>query len=52
MARPGAVTHIAAASNVTLGLFPISLPSVTTNLEAEIIALHPPAEFFVDPPEL
>ena len=39
------------ASNLTMGFFPVSLPPTTTNLEAEIIALHKPAEFLIDPPK-
>jgi len=48
---PSKAIRFPVASNLTMGFFPISLPPATTNLEAEIIALHKPAEFFIDPPK-
>jgi len=50
-ARFGSELHFNENPTRALSLFPIRLPTGTTNLEAEIIALHPTTEFFVNPPQ-
>jgi len=42
--------HVVENRQRTLSFFPIRLPPDATNLEAEIIAIHPATEFFVNPP--
>jgi hypothetical protein len=42
--------HVTENRQRTLSFFPIRLPPDATNLEAEIIAVHPATEFFVNPP--